>query len=218
MCRKEFIEGLKREISGLPEEEIEAAVEYYEEYFDEAGTENEEELLRRLGSPKNAARQIKAQYAVRSFDEDEKPSARKGISAVWYIIIGICSAPVSVPLAICMGALAIALLVTAICCIAALFAGIAAGALSGIAVLVIGVMSVPVTLSSALMLIGIGLTAAGIALLLGTLLFTGVKASVRAIAGKVRRKNDMRYSEGKHSGSWKKWHYVDEDKEEGEKK
>ena len=42
MTRKEFIEKLRSEISKLPQEEIDAAIEYYEEYFDEAGKENEQ--------------------------------------------------------------------------------------------------------------------------------------------------------------------------------
>lgn len=41
MNRREFIARLKEEISRLPQEEIEAAVEYYEEYFDEAGADKE---------------------------------------------------------------------------------------------------------------------------------------------------------------------------------
>ena len=48
MTRKEFIEKLRSEISKLPQEEIDAAIEYYEEYFDEAGKENEQETLRQF--------------------------------------------------------------------------------------------------------------------------------------------------------------------------
>ena len=66
MNRREFIARLKEEISRLPQEEIEAAVEYYEEYFDEAGADKEQDVLERLGSPKKVASQIKSEYAVRS--------------------------------------------------------------------------------------------------------------------------------------------------------
>ena len=59
MNRREFIARLKEEISRLPQEEIEAAVEYYEEYFDEAGADKEQDVLERLGSPKKVASQIK---------------------------------------------------------------------------------------------------------------------------------------------------------------
>ena len=55
MNRKKFIDILKEELSKLPDEEIDAAIEYYEEYFDEAGAENEEEVLSELGSPKKSS-------------------------------------------------------------------------------------------------------------------------------------------------------------------
>ena len=43
MKRREFIEKLRSELSRLPQEEIEAAVEYYEEYFHPFEGFNEEE-------------------------------------------------------------------------------------------------------------------------------------------------------------------------------
>ena len=51
MNRREFIARLKEEISRLPQEEIEAAVEYYEEYFDEAGADKEQDVLETPGQP-----------------------------------------------------------------------------------------------------------------------------------------------------------------------
>ena len=125
MNRREFIARLKEEISRLPQEEIEAAVEYYEEYFDEAGADKEQDVLERLGSPKKVASQIKSEYAVRLFDEEEKPTVKKGLSAAWYVVLGICSAPVSIPLAVALGALAISIFVALICCVIGVFAGIA---------------------------------------------------------------------------------------------
>ena len=58
MNRKDFIQKLRRELAKLPAEEREAAIEYYEEYFDEVGPEGEQELLQQLGSPKRVAAQI----------------------------------------------------------------------------------------------------------------------------------------------------------------
>lgn len=132
MNRREFIARLKEEISRLPQEEIEAAVEYYEEYFDEAGADKEQDVLERLGSPKKVASQIKSEYAVRLFDEEEKPTVKKGLSAAWYVVLGICSAPVSIPLAVALGALAISIFVALICCVIGVFAGIAGCVLGAI--------------------------------------------------------------------------------------
>ena len=42
MSQFEFISRLRRALAGLPEEEIDRAVEYYEDYFADAGVSDEE--------------------------------------------------------------------------------------------------------------------------------------------------------------------------------
>ena len=79
MNRKEFIKKLRRELAKLPAEEREAAIEYYEEYFDEAGPEHEQELIGELGSSKRIAAQIKSDYAARLLDGEEPQPVRKGL-------------------------------------------------------------------------------------------------------------------------------------------
>lgn len=58
MNRTEFIEKLKNLLSDIPEGEREEALNYYEAYFDDAGAENEEEVVRSLGSPEKVAKTI----------------------------------------------------------------------------------------------------------------------------------------------------------------
>lgn len=195
MNRKEFINKLRKEISKLPEEEIEAAIEYYEEYFDDAGEENEKEVLDQLGSPKKVAGQIKSEYVVRTFDEEEKPTAKKRISVIWYIIIGICSAPVSIPLAILAGAIAIALVIAAVCCIVAVFAMIIGGILAAIGSIIVGIMAIPVALSTASFFVGIGIGVLAFMCAMGCLLIIGIKAGIKGIVKAVRKrykKKEMR--------------------------
>ena len=216
MNRREFIEKLRAEISKMPEEEIEAAIEYYEEYFDEAGRENEQEVLEQLGSPKKVAGQIKSQYAIRLFDEDEKPTVKKGISTVWYIIIGICSAPVAIPLAIALGAVAFALFISAICCVIGIFAGILGCVVGAVASVVVGIMAVPVAVPTAVLFIGVGIGTLGIMAAMGVLLAMGVKAGSNAIIRAARRRNERRRIEKMVSvNENKKWRYKDEEMAEG---
>ena len=56
MNREVFIDELRKELSKLPEEEVEAAVEYYEEYFDEAGEDNEDNVIKSSGKSKKGGR------------------------------------------------------------------------------------------------------------------------------------------------------------------
>ena len=59
MTRTEFMEKLKNLLSDIPEGEKEEALNYYEDYFDDAGVENEEEVVRSLGSPEKVAKTIR---------------------------------------------------------------------------------------------------------------------------------------------------------------
>ena len=43
----------------LPEQEIEDAISYYEDYFEDAGEDKEEQVIRELGSPEKIAKMIR---------------------------------------------------------------------------------------------------------------------------------------------------------------
>lgn len=60
MNRAQFMEQLKRLLSDIPESERQEALDYYENYFDDAGEENEAAVIRELGSPGKVAAIIKA--------------------------------------------------------------------------------------------------------------------------------------------------------------
>lgn len=71
MNRIEFIAELERLLEDMPEEERRAAVQYYADYFADAGEEKEEDVLRELGSPRKVAESIKADYYGTEFNEAE---------------------------------------------------------------------------------------------------------------------------------------------------
>lgn len=60
MDKRKFLEELRMQLSELTFEERGEALEYYEEYFADAGEENEEDVIRSLGAPEQVAKQIKA--------------------------------------------------------------------------------------------------------------------------------------------------------------
>ena len=59
MNRVQFMEQLKKLLSDISEEERQEALEYYESYFDDAGEDQEAEVIRELGSPGKVAAIIK---------------------------------------------------------------------------------------------------------------------------------------------------------------
>ena len=60
MNRKEFMDQLAYLLSDISEEERREALDYYEGYFEEAGKENEEQVIKRLGSPEKVAAEVKS--------------------------------------------------------------------------------------------------------------------------------------------------------------
>ena len=60
MSRKEFMERLEKLLWNISDSEREEALQYYNDYFDDAGEENEAEVIRELVSPEQVAQKIKA--------------------------------------------------------------------------------------------------------------------------------------------------------------
>ena len=60
MNRVEFMQQLERLLLDIPEHDRLDAIAYYNDYFDEAGPENEVNVLRELGSPERVSSIIKA--------------------------------------------------------------------------------------------------------------------------------------------------------------
>ena len=60
MNRREFMAQLERLLGELPESERVEALRFYNDYFDEAGPENEAGVIQELGSPGRVAAVIRA--------------------------------------------------------------------------------------------------------------------------------------------------------------
>lgn len=71
MNRARFMEQLSRMLSDLPEGERREALDYYNSYFDDAGPENEDAVIRELGSPGKVAAIIKADLQENAGDYGE---------------------------------------------------------------------------------------------------------------------------------------------------
>lgn len=76
MNRKEYIERLEQLLGVLPLEEREEALQYYTDYFEDAGVEKVEEVILELGSPEEVAAKIRAgfcdncgEYSERGYED-----------------------------------------------------------------------------------------------------------------------------------------------------
>lgn len=74
MSRKEFMEQLEKLLMDIPQDERIEALTYYNGYFEDAGKENEESIIRELESPEKVAKIIKADVGA----EEEKEYTETG--------------------------------------------------------------------------------------------------------------------------------------------
>lgn len=220
MSRQEFILALRRELKKLPPEEIVAATEFFEEYFDDvltSGEKTEEEIINELGSPKKVAAEIKADYAARILDGDEtvldkKPSAGKKISAIWWVILGICSAPVSIPIALGIAFVAFCVIISLLGVMLGIYATIIGCGVGAICAVVFGIMCFGSSLATGFMFLGIGLMIAAVTAAAGVGAFIGtrelIKLIVRLIRGKHEKNRKKKMQQMKESAG-EEWVYVE---------
>lgn len=64
MNKEAFIRRLRELLAGLPQNEAAEAIQYYEDYFADAGEENEAKVIEELGSPEKVAANIRADLGM----------------------------------------------------------------------------------------------------------------------------------------------------------
>lgn len=171
MTRREYLEKLSRYLKKLPKEDYQEAMEYFEEYFDEAGLENEAQVMAELGSPKEAAQDIIQNILDKHLIDDGKYSRTKR-KLVWIILAAILVSPFAFPLLLVMFGLLLAFFFATMAVLVTLL--LAAGAIFW-EIWPLWSQSLPAT--------GFGL---GLGLLLLALLFLGLWLLVLALQGLVQ--------------------------------
>ena len=139
MNRNEYMAALRRALSALPEEERASALRYYEEYFDDAGPENEQQVISDLGAPEKVAEQILADYRELTAVPHQgaggasgKPKRRwRGVPPWLLIVLVLLAIPVGLPL--------LGVLIGVIAAIAGIL-------LAAVAIAIVVVVIIPLTL------------------------------------------------------------------------
>ncbi|MFT9816342.1 DUF1700 domain-containing protein [Lysinibacillus sp. NPDC056185] len=178
MNRASYLKKLRGKLQRLPAHEIDAALAYYEEYFDEAGEENEQRVIQQLGSPSHVASQIMADYALKDIEAtSNSTSTKKNMSAIWLIILAIISAPLSLPLLVVAIALIFSFGAVIFSVIIAIIATVLGIFFGGIAALISGFFILTQDWPTALLFMGVGFIVTG----LGILLFPIVARLIKTI-------------------------------------
>lgn len=203
MNRLEFMTKLASLLQDVPVEERKEAMQYYNDYFDDAGPENEQQVITELESPEKVAENLKADlkgtaaysgeftetgYHRTEFDDRSVP-ARKGYeyqgqtqtepprtSKTLKVVLIIAIILVAAPIVI---PLAIALAAVVIGCVAAAFGIFVSVVVAAIAVAVSGVILVVKGLVLLAPHLAAGLCILGIGLILTVVGTIGAVASIK---------------------------------------
>lgn len=181
----EYLQALRAALAVLPDDEIDSAMRYYEDYFLDAGDENAAQVIEQLGPPEQVAEAILRDYTgvarrrPERFEEekaqtvdgvplgrDGKPLTRKKGINPWMLAC-------IVPLALIFGPIAVAVIGGIIVAAVGLIVGVAAcvvavpaATLIGGGALVLFSFLLWATPASALATLGAGLAVGAVGLLL----------------------------------------------------
>lgn len=179
----EYLQALRAALAVLPDDEIDSAMRYYEDYFLDAGDENAEKVIKQLGPPEQVAEAILRDYTgvarrrPERFDEekaqtvngvpldrDGKPR-KKGINP-WMLACIVLLALIFGPVAVAVIGAIIVAVVGLVIGIAACVVAVPAATLIGGGALVLFSFLLWATPASALATLGAGLTVGAVGLLL----------------------------------------------------
>lgn len=206
MNRIDFMAQLKRLLSDIPESDRNDAIAYYNDYFDEAGAENEAQVIQELGNPGKVAAMIRAslrnvedskgEYSETGYQEagaearrqtpaeryaGEQPRRRGRIALM--IILAIFASPFIIGVG--GGAIGVIIgLVSVLCGIIVLLFGMAiTGLVAGIIGIVTGIIEMFVNPATGLLMVGSGMISLAVTL---TLICLAVWLGVNIIPKLVR--------------------------------
>ena len=156
MTKKEYMKKLAYQLRRLPKEDYDKAMDYFEEYFEDAGIENEQKAIQDLGTPEEAASALILELAQENAVKPPKTMKRR-FSALWIAVLALFAAPIALPLALAI----LAVIASAVLAVLTVVAAILLSAFSCVAVSVLGIIGgiaiLPQTIGGGLVNIGLSL-------------------------------------------------------------
>ena len=133
MNKNAFLSELSRKLRRLPKEDFEDAMNYYNEYFLDAGVDDTTDVTPLVGTVDEVAKTILDDCTEKQFEKVKtEGGVKNSTKAVWLVILGIFAAPVALPLAIAAAAVVFALLITIFAVVFSLVIASAAIAFAGL--------------------------------------------------------------------------------------
>lgn len=196
MSKEEYLNQLHKYLRKLPRQDYEDAMEYFTEYFQETDEEGAAELMKELGTPKEAARELMANLLDKKIEEhqnyetDGYTRAEKkgsGKHVIWIALLVLFATPVGAPLLVALAAVVLSLVVCMLAILLCVVLLAACLVIIGGKIIARGILAVPISMSGFAMLTGSGLLSMGAGILGVLLCIYLCKWSSMLIAKLVRR-------------------------------
>lgn len=181
MKTDEYLRQLSKYLKKLPKADYDDAMEYFTEYFVETDENEAKKLMDELGTPKEAACDIISNILEKKIDEKKQADSKKEqvdsdkksvFGVLWIALLAIFALPVATPLLISGLIVMFCVLLCVVLAVLCVFLFGVCAAIAGMAVIARAIVTVKISISSAIMLSGLGLAAIGVGiiiLLLGVL-------------------------------------------------
>ena len=101
-AREKYIQELEKYLVTLPAAERADAVDFYNEFIEDAHYDTREQIVAELGTPRQLSHQILADYSIKANEKDGgagKPASTKSSWRVfWLVLIAIVTSPITLAL------------------------------------------------------------------------------------------------------------------------
>lgn len=167
-----YIDEFKIYLHQLSESEQNDVVEFYQEYLTDAKLTSSDAIINKLGTPKNLARKVLADYSIKMSEENyqhvndgrltNNERFKKNIAMIGLVILALMTSPIALPIAfvvILMLALTVALGIFLV--LSFLFL-VAASVIGGIGAIFMGFSVIFQSFATTVFYLGVGLVILGI--------------------------------------------------------
>lgn len=167
----DYIADFSALLKQLDAEEQEEVVDFYREYLQDGHFTAYDDCIRELGTPRQLARKVLADYSIKNLEMDDTDQAgtkvrstkpKDDVRTVWLIILAVLSTPITIPLAFGLACLSVAIFAAAFGVIIALLGLVVAVVVGGFSSLIIGIGILSSDIWLGLLYAGIGITIIGV--------------------------------------------------------
>ncbi len=175
MKTDEYLRQLSKYLKKLPKADYDDAMEYFTEYFAETDENEAKKLMDELGTPKEAACDIISNILEKKIDEKKQADSEKKqvdsdkksvFGVLWIALLAIFALPVATPLLISGLIVMFCVLLCVVLAVLCVFLFGVCAAIAGMAVIARAIVTMKLSISSAIMLSGLGLAAIGVGIII----------------------------------------------------